>query len=290
MRKTFRDNLLFLVIAHVCWLSEPAIINAQNTDYNPINFTAPLDVGRGSISPIGQDAFYFNSTERCSLLVQEWGWDQNECDAVKAITVNMGQDIDTIIISAAVSDGHVGLEDWTEDVSSKIDIITEEFKKEMRNQAKNLGETIEFVGWRLYPKVNKTNGIMYFAHMINWSGKNTLNITIVLFDRYGYVPMKVVPFEHDLSSDQIKSIVDQAVASYTPNTGSSYFEFVDGDKVASYGALSVFAGLLGVKYGKAVGTGILAVALILLKKAWFVILLPFIWLGKLFNRKPTKLG
>jgi hypothetical protein len=48
----------------------------------------------------------------------------------------------------------------------------------------------------------------------------------------------------------------------------------------------VFAGILGVKYGKAAGAGIFAVALLLLKKAWFVLLLPLVWVGRLFRKKP----
>ena len=46
----------------------------------------------------------------------------------------------------------------------------------------------------------------------------------------------------------------------------------------------MLATVLGVKYGKAASAGLLAVVLILLKKAWFIVLLPFVALGGLFKR------
>ncbi|NLS06858.1 DUF2167 domain-containing protein, partial [Rhizobium sp. P32RR-XVIII] len=79
--------------------------------------------------------------------------------------------------------------------------------------------------------------------------------------------------------------VDQVVTAYTPKTGNAYFEAQKGDKIAAYGAMTVFAGILGVKYGKAVGAGAIAVALIFLKKLWFILLLPLVWLKSLFGKK-----
>jgi len=286
MNKGFRDNLLFLVIAHVCWLSEPAIVHAQSENYHFINFTQPLSTARGVVTPIGQEALYLDETERCTALVKEWGWKKEGCALVNQILVNMGP-IDTLLVNMPISDGYVTLDDFTgSNVSAEVDAITETYTASIKEQSRVLGIKIEFVGWRVYPQVDRAKSIMYFANMLNWGGDNVLNISVVMFDRYGYIPMKVIPVESELSGDDLKKIVDQAVSIYKPNVGSSYFQFESGDKVAAYGALSVFAGILGVKYGKAASAGLIAAALLLFKKAWFILLLPLVWLGKLFKKKP----
>lgn len=285
MGKGFRGNLIFLLVAHVCWLAEPALIHAETASGQPANFTQPLNVARGAIMPIGQEAMYFDDAERCDAMVNEWGWDTKACAGVEQLLIGMGPDIDTLVVNVPVSEGYVELDDWTGDVSSEVDEITKSYKEAITLQSTKLGTKIEFVGWRLYPKVDKSRNIMYFANILNWGGENTLNITVTIFDRYGYVPMKIIPTNADLDSAGLQRVVDQAVSAYKPRVDTSYFAFESGDKVATYGALSVFAGLLGVKYAKTVGAGVFAIALLFLKKAWFIVLLPLVWIGRLFGKK-----
>ncbi|HWK68586.1 MAG TPA: DUF2167 domain-containing protein [Rhizobiaceae bacterium] len=288
MNKRLRDNLLFLIIAHVCWLSQPAIVLAQDERYHPVNFTQPLSTARGVVTPIGPDAIYLEDAERCTFLVKEFGWEEQSCTDVNQMLLNMGP-IDTLLVNAPVSDGYVSLDDFTGDTADEVDAITESYTASIQNQAKALGVQIEFLGWRLYPQVDRDKSILYFANMLDWDGEKTMNISVVLFDRYGYVPMKVVPRDSELSAEQLKGVVEQAVAVYKPNVGSSYFHFESGDKVASYGALSVFAGILGVKYGKAATAGLLVIAAIFLKKAWFLLLLPLVWIVRLFRKtRPSR--
>ena len=85
----------------------------------------------------------------------------------------------------------------------------------------------------------------------------------------------------------MKDIVAAATAAYVPKLGDSYAEFTSGDRVAGYGAVGVLATMLGVKYGKAATAGLIAAALLFLKKAWFLLLLPLFWLKNLFRRKPN---
>ena len=57
------------------------------------------------------------------------------------------------------------------------------------------------------------------------------------------------------------------------------------DKIAAAGIGALLASTLGIK---AMKPGIIAAALLLLKKFWFIIFLPFIWLGKLFTGSSKK--
>ena len=80
-------------------------------------------------------------------------------------------------------------------------------------------------------------------------------------------------------------MVDRLLASYQPANNESYFDTQAGDKIAAVGAVGVLASLLGVKYGKTAAVGFLALAAILLKKAWFLLLLPFYFLKNMFSKK-----
>lgn len=286
MSNGIRENLLFLLIAHICWLAEPAIVHAQSENYRFINFTQPLSTARGAVTPIGQEAEYLDEAERCTVLVKEFGWKQDACALIDQMLFNMGP-IDTLLINMPVSDGYVSLDDFDGSaVSATVDAITDSYTESIEEQSRALGTKIEFLGWRLYPQVDRDRSIMYFANDLNWGGEKAVNISIVLFDRYGYIPMKVIPFDSELSGDELRNVVDQAVSMYKPDTGSSYFQFESGDNVATYGALSVFAGILGVKYGKAASAGLIAAALLFLKKGWFLLLIPLVWIGKRFKKRP----
>ena len=69
------------------------------------------------------------------------------------------------------------------------------------------------------------------------------------------------------------------------NDTKEYKDWKAGDKVAAAGIGALLATTLGVK---ALKPGLIAAGLLLLKKFWFIIFLPFIWLGKLFTGSSKK--
>ena len=69
------------------------------------------------------------------------------------------------------------------------------------------------------------------------------------------------------------------------NEGSTYSEFKTGDKIAAVGIGALLATTLGVK---ALSQGLLATLGKLLAKFWFILLLPFIFIGKLIDSLKTK--
>jgi hypothetical protein len=285
MSRSARENLIFLLIAHICFLAEPAILSAEEANYNPQPFTQALRVAHGTVRPIGSSPFYFNASDRCRLTVDLYGWEASQCDAIDGMFMAMGPEVDTLLISKPVMEGRVQLDDWDQNVDSAVSSITDSYKEGLERQSKVLGKSIRFVGWSLYPQIDRAKKVLYFGILSNWGEpNNTLNIRILQFDRYGYVAMQVVPTSADLNAVQIKQLVDDVTASYKPDVSMQYASFVSGDKVAAYGALGAFAAALGVKYSKGIATGILAIAFLLLKKLWLVILLPFLWLKRIFSR------
>jgi uncharacterized membrane-anchored protein len=281
MNKTVKENLIFILVAHVCFLAEPAL--AQEAEYHPLDFVQELSVARGKITPIGQGGKYLDKTETCNFVKKEFGW--SDCKGIDQMIFFLAPDIDNAMFEQPISDGYVTLDDWKSgDLTTEIEAIEQSYKESLLEQGKRLNENIIFDGWLLYPTLDEQKKILYYANIVNWNGDRVINVTASVFDRYGYVPIKIVPADNNLSSESVKSIVDEAISAYRPGTGSTYAEFSSGDKVAGYGALGVLATLLGVKYGKAAVTGLIAVALVFAKKLWFLIFLPLLWIGRLFSR------
>jgi hypothetical protein len=103
MNKHIRDNVIFVFVATAAFLSEPTIANAQTDPYNPVNFTEPLSLYRGKISPVSPDSLYFDDEDRCNILMKEWGW--ASCDGIEAMIVGLAPGIDTLMVETANSDG-----------------------------------------------------------------------------------------------------------------------------------------------------------------------------------------
>lgn len=285
VNKKFRDNVAIILMTQAAMLTTPAIVHAAWEDYHPINFSQAIKSERGAIAPIGLDAVYLNDAETCDMARKDWGW--SDCSGVDQIVFGMGPNIDTIMLREPITEGYVKLDDFfKEHASSDINSMAEQLKEAYRDQSKRSGKKIEFTGWRLFPKADHSQGIIYYAYGSKWDGLPQVNIRVTLLDRYGYVVMDVIPVSEQLDETAIKAIVDEAVATYKPEMQSSYAAYQPGDKLATYGGLGVLATVLGVKYGKAASAGLLAMLAIFLKKGGFLLALPFIWLGRaLFGRR-----
>lgn len=284
MRKHVRDNIGFVLISSVVFLSEPAIVQGQENPYSPVNFTEPLSLSRGKISPASPEAIYLEKEDRCNLLLNEWGW--SSCEGVDAMIFGFAPGIDNVMIETPVSDGFVKFDDWDSgDRKEEIDAIWNDFAEGARQQGEALGQRIEPLRWYVYPTLNKEKSYLYYAILLDWDGEQVINAKASLFDRKGYIPVAITPESTTLSEAELQELVEISLSAYNPAEQQSYFDFQDGDKVAAVGAVGVLASLVGVKYGKAATAGILAVLLVILKKAWFVLLLPLVFLKKLFSRK-----
>jgi uncharacterized membrane-anchored protein len=286
VNRSVRENLIFILVAHACFLGQPAIVHAEDTDYHPQNFTQPLSAARGTITPAGGGATYLKPEDRCDLVVKEFGWDRSQCGTIDQLIFDFKPGIDNMTVEKPVSDGYVSLADWdSANRGDEIGSIEESFRDSVKAQSDRLEQDIRFEGWLVYPQVDKDRNILYYANILNWAGDRTINISVSIFDREGYIPIKIVPTDGNITSNAVQEIVEASTAAYKPQLGSSYFEFSSGDKVAGYGALGVLATMLGIKYGKAAGAGLIALTLLVLKKGAFVLLLPLLWLKRLFSRK-----
>jgi uncharacterized membrane-anchored protein len=276
IHRLLRENVAMIVIAHVFAFTSPAIVHAA-WDYQTVNFTQPIRVARGEISPTGPNAMYLSDDEGCRLAKTEWGW--AECTGLERIVIGGAPMIDTVLYSEPVSEGYVSLDDFfASGAQEEIEAMGAELKESHAQQAKRTGKNIEYLGWRLFPKADKAQNVIYYAYNSAWDNQPQINVKATLLDRYGYVVIDIVPQSAELTEAEIKQVVDEAIGSYKPDPVASYSAFEKGDKIAAYGGLGVLATVLGVKYGKAATAGLLALLAIFLKKGGFLIVIPFVWL------------
>lgn len=283
LKKIIFEQLILLTIAFVPYFDGAAILNAQTMPQGTDFFTEALSVSRGKITPMSQTGEVWMQSYYCSIVKSEWGWD--DCNGIDAFIVGMNSDIDTLIVSTPDSEGLVKFDDWKDgDLKEEISAIEASLSENLREQSKIAGQTIEFRNWRVYPTLDEEKKIMYYATDIAWGNEVSTNVKATVFDRYGYVSFLIMPSSADLDADGVRRVVLDAISHYTPNPSADYSSFASGDKVAAVGAVGVLATLIGVKYTKTALAGVFAIVLVLLKKAWLIVLLPFFAIKKYLSR------
>ena len=284
IKALLKENLVFLIVSFLAFSSTHALVQAQASDYTPVPFTETLTLSRGSVSPPSPNSFYLGRDDYCEITQSEWGW--QSCASIDAFLLGGAPGVDTAIIEKPVSDGYVTYDDWNDaDRDEEIAAIETELALSMRSQSEATGQDIHFLGWRAYPTLDQQKNYLYYATDIEWDCERLINITATIFDRRGYVTFSIVPLSSELNEAQIAKMVDDTLAPYSPAPDESYAAFETGDKIAAAGAVGVLATLVGVKYGKTAFAGLAAIALLVLKKAWFLLLFPLIWIKSFFQRK-----
>ena len=277
-----REQLVFIAVSVAAFASGPAIVHAQNREFAPVVFSESLDLSRGRLLPGTTDGLILSRGDYCYLMLEEWGWES--CDGIDAVIVGHLDATDTTMIAEPNSAGFVRFDDWeSADRDSEIARIEAGLERSLAVQSERTGDDIRFLGWRSYPTLNPARHYMYYATDISWNGSLQTNIRATVFDRKGYVVFTIVPIAADPTAGEIEAMIDATLNRYVPAAEQSYAAFVTGDKVATAGAIGVLATMMGVKYGKSATAGFMAALLLIAKKAWFVLLLPLVWLKRLFR-------
>ncbi|MFG5383040.1 DUF2167 domain-containing protein [Yoonia sp. R2-816] len=281
LKQFLREQVIFLTVAFISFSAQPAIVWAQ--EINPLPFTEPLNASRGSVTPTLNNATYLTDGDICTVTIQIWGW--SSCNEVDTMILGQFPGVDTTLILKPDSSGFVAFDDWEGDEKNAVIADIEDSERQgMAAQGQALGIDIRFAGWSVYPTLNHEKQMMYYATDAIWDGEKSINITATVFDRRGYVEFLIIPSATQITPEETEAMITKVLSRYEPAQGQEYTAFAEGDKVAAVGAVGVLAALAGVQYGKGPLAALMATALLILKKAWFVLLLPFIWLKGLFSR------
>jgi len=284
-RSTIRGALM--AVAALTVLSAPAAAEAPAAPYEMLAFADPLALDRGKLLPVAESDIRVAEKDICAFLTNEFGWDRSGCDSIEAIILGYSAEVNTLLVEHPNSEGYVRFEDWVDGGPTEdIDAIWDELVAGAQAQSEVMGATIRMVDWVVYPTLNKEKSYLYYAYEVEWDGAPVINVKASLFDRRGYVTFRIVPEYEDHAEGALARVVESVLDAYSASPDQSYADFADGDEVATVGAVGVLASLAGVKYGKAAAaTGFLAVAIAFLKKAWFLIFVPFAFVARLFTRK-----
>ena len=185
-----------------------------------------------------------------------------------------------------VNEGYVKLDDW-EDVNADkfIKQLRDDSKESNKFRAENNMPTVERMEWITEPTLNRLKNSVYYALDVYFSdGESSVNASLLLLGRYGYTEVSYTG-EPDYFRENKETILTHIVENYSFVEEKKYSNFTTGDKVAAAGIGGLLAASLGIKAFKAGG---IAALLLILKKAWFIIFIPFVfawgWIKRLFTR------
>ena len=179
--------------------------------------------------------------------------------------------------------GYVKTDDWTKvDPDAFINEIRENYKASNDERQKNNLSYVVDVNWKKKPYLDGINNSVYYALNVSWSdNSSTQEGTALILGREGYTTGKYIAGDNGYNEQTLLNL--SKIHKF--NATKEYKDWKSGDKVAAVGIGALLASTLGIK---ALKPGIVAGVLLFLKKFWFIVFLPFIWLGKLFTGSKKK--
>jgi uncharacterized membrane-anchored protein len=246
-----------------------------------------LDIKSGSISledgvtlALPKDFYFLNKEDAAEVLVGAWG---NPPDS----SINT---LGMIFPSkySPISDGSWGIEVSFEKMgyvkdddaaSTNYDELLASMKSDTLDgnaeREKNGYEPITLIGWASPPIYDQTNKRLHWAKELQFgpSASHTLNYDVRFLGREGVFIMSYIANMEQLP--EIKANLDPVLGLVSFKEGKKYADFTPGmDTVAAVGIGGLIAGKLAAK------AGLIAVALLALKKFAILIIVPFLWLGR----------
>ncbi len=126
--------------------------------------------------------------------------------------------------------------------------------------------TIKVLGWHEKPHYDPKTHNLVWATLAEANGMRSVNYTVKLLGREGYVSAIFVGDPGSLAA--AKPAVEGLLSKFSYKKGKSYAEFIKGDKVAQYGLTALIAGGVGAA---AVKMGLFGWLGTFLAKMWKVV-------------------
>jgi uncharacterized membrane-anchored protein len=229
---------------------------------------------------VGEEYYFLNSWDSRAVLEQLWGNPPSE---------SLG-----MIFPAGVPPSHAwGIEIFYEPIgyvpdddaaSYDYDDLLARMQADVREanpwRRENGYPAYELIGWAAEPRYDAEGHKLYWAQELQFEGDDirTLNYNIRMLGRKGVLNLNFIGSIGELP--EANAALPDVLAMVRFTEGNRYEDFVPGtDQVADASIGSLISG------GPLASAGLIALAAVLLKKFWFVLLLPAIWLFNLFTRR-----
>lgn len=229
------------------------------------------------------DEFYFLDAKDANyVLTTLWGNPPGDSTLGMVFPADKTPLDDTWGIEVSFDDiGYVSDEDaGSYDYDELLKTMQQDMMDENEWRRENNYPSLELLGWAAPPHYDSEGRKLYWAKELRFDGDETttLNYNIRILGRKGVL---IVNFIADMDMlDQVNKAVPTVLEMTNFTDGNKYSDFKPSiDKVAAVGIGGLIAGKVLAK------TGLIAVALIFLKKFFFLLLIPLYWLKNLFGRK-----
>ncbi len=259
------------------WFEKQSTLDWKNIEEK--EFMAPIESAGGSIKIDSSEIFLTGNDVN---QFAHWTWGKPD---YSLMLIRSGAD--TIYIDYT-GGGYVSIDDWK-------DVDTETMIKELNDNAKTVAQDLKAknlpyatkLNWVHEPQLDRQKNMVYYAYKVEWSdGRFSLESLSLVLGKKGYTTVTfVTSYDENISLVAVSKRNKDKASTFIYDKGEMYSDFKTGDKVAAVGIGALLAATLGVK---ALKPGLLVGLLLLLKKFWFILLLPFIAIGKLFNTKSSK--
>ncbi|HVM79089.1 MAG TPA: DUF2167 domain-containing protein [Stellaceae bacterium] len=184
-----------------------------------------------------------------------------------------------IVLFKSIREGYVKFDDWSDvDADGFLESMKEGTEEANKERAKHNVSPLKIIGWRQKPTLDPTTKTVSWALDLENDEGKLVNASVLIFSRYGY---EQLTWAGDAKDDP-NVFLSRIRAAYDFDAGARYGDFQPNDKVAEYGIATLVAGLVGAKV--AAKFGLLALALVFLKKAWILVVIALSGVGAFFKR------
>lgn len=251
------------------------------TDFNYRQGTIVLPGGQAELQ-VPDGYYYLNIDDARTVLTFLWGNPEGETLGMIFPADYTPWDLEgwgAVMTFDAI--GYVSDDDAESyDYDALLRDMQAEARIDSRENVQNGYSSVELLGWAEPPTYDRAERKLHWAKEYQFGDMEgtTLNYDLRALGREGVMSLTFVAGGHQLN--EVKSALPEVAAMVDFVGGKRYVDFDPSiDQVAAVGIAGLVAGkTLSSK------TGWVAAGLVLLKKFWFVLLLPFFWLQKLFRR------
>ena len=259
------------------WFEKQSTLDWKN--FEEKEFMAPVEGAGGSIK-IDSSEIFLTGNDVNQYSYWTWGYPDYSLMYIRS-------GADTIYIEHE-GGGYVSIDDWKNvDTNVMIKELNDNAKTVAQDRkAKNLSYATK-LSWVHKPQLDRQKNMVYYAYKVEWSDDDlSLESLSLVLGKKGYTTVTfVTKYDENISLATVSKRNKDKASTFIYDDGKMYSDFKTGDKVAAVGIGALLAATLGVK---ALKPGLLIGLMLLLKKFWFILLLPFLAIGKLFNNKSSK--
>ncbi|MFY0616341.1 DUF2167 domain-containing protein [Shimia sp.] len=259
----------------------PVVVALKAMDYQQGRVFIP---GGQAYLDVPDGYYYLSPNDTATVLVDLWG--NPNGDSLGMIFPSTYLPVDDDAWGAIVSWDDIGFvsdEDAdTIDYDDLLKTMQKETNAENTWRVENGFEKIILVGWAEPPSYDKTTRKLHWAKELAFDGTdvNTLNYNLRALGRKGVLQLNFVAGIGQL--EDIKTALPEVAAMTAFQEGARYRDFDPSiDQVAAIGIGGLIAGKVAAK------TGLIAAALLFLKKFWFLAFLPIVWLRRWFAKRKS---